>query len=53
MQQIGMPPYTGVEWVWAEFAVGSKGLEKVDMRVTGPARGGLVQCSCGGNWRMS
>ena len=41
-----MPPDTGVEWVWVESAVGSKGLGKVDMRGTEPAR-------CGGNRRMN
>jgi hypothetical protein len=36
-----------------ESAVGCKGLGKVDMRATGLARGGLVQCSCGENRRIS
>jgi hypothetical protein len=53
VQWIGMSPYIGVEWVWVESAVGSKGLGKVDMTATGSARGGLMQCSCGGNQRMS
>jgi hypothetical protein len=52
-RQIGMPPYTEVEWVWAESAVGSRGLAKVVRRATGPTRVWLMQCSRGGNWRMS
>ena len=48
-----MPPYIGVEWVWAESAVGSRGLAKVVRRAVGPTRVWLVQCSHGGNRRMS
>jgi hypothetical protein len=47
-RHIGMPPYIGVEWVWAESAVGSRGLAEV-VRRTGPTRGWLMQCSHGGN----
>ena len=36
-----------------ESAVGSRGLAQVDMRATGPTVGWQVQCSCGGNRRMS
>ena len=48
-----MPLYIGVEWVWAEAAVGSRGVSKVVRRATGPTRGWLMQCSRGGDRRIS
>jgi hypothetical protein len=33
-----MPPYVGVGWLWAESAVGSRGVAKVVLRATGPTR---------------
>jgi hypothetical protein len=41
-QRAGMPPYIGVEWLWAESAVGSRGVAKVVRRATGPAS----RCVC-------